>query len=149
MKRQTSVEKVRELQILRCFNGQILLLVLIVVIYAKVWFRGGKSSILSLTDRFEIRLLVKQKGLWWFNKYLAETLFRYGKEVGSSSPPRLLEDEYCESMRCAGFDQWSYTVIPGKFQTISYFLWIYPKASKSRYSWKRRRHGSRTSGPIG
>jgi hypothetical protein len=38
--------------------------------------------------------------------------FRYGADVGSSSPPRLLEDEYCEAMRCAGFDQWSYTVIP-------------------------------------
>ena len=32
--------------------------------------------------------------------------------MGSSSPPRLLEDEYCEAMRCPGFDNWSYTVIP-------------------------------------
>ena len=35
---------------------------------------------------------------------------RYGNNVGSSHPPKLLEDELNESLQTSGFDDWTYTV---------------------------------------
>ena len=35
---------------------------------------------------------------------------RYGNDVGSSHPPKLLEDELNESLQTSGFDDWTYTV---------------------------------------
>lgn len=35
---------------------------------------------------------------------------KYGNDVGSSSPPKLLEDDLQEPLQIEGFEDWTYTV---------------------------------------